>query len=197
MDIKKEVIKKFGKSVLDKSSLTSDYEALNELIKIGYKEGNIVEIGTRKGLSAALLAQYTTGKIYTFDPNPDPISQKIWKHLGISKKIVQMHVDFEKTANVKDLDFTFAYIDGDHSFEMVCKDFLAVKHCNNVMFHDYSERAIGIFSLINALGGIEIQFDNPLKMQYKLLAETWCEMHNIENGNVLSKRRVALWQKKD
>lgn len=98
---------------------------------------NLLEIGTHEGLSSAFLSQFCQ-KITTIDINDYPMKYKTWYDLGVKNKIDFIHVltDGEKRNLLKDLDFDFAFVDGDHHAGVLL-DWELVKHCGRVLFHDY------------------------------------------------------------
>ena len=144
---------------------------------IGYKGGNIVEIGTHLGLSAAFLAQYAP-KVYTFDVMFDQLEEKfkesvkkynleeIWKYLNVENKIERRFVSLGEVADVSDLNFSFAFIDGDHKYESVKKDFNAVKHCGAVMFHDYNNKC-GVNKFVDSIDIGKVIKKPPLALWIK------------------------------
>lgn len=99
---------------------------------------NAVEIGTKYGLSALLIAHYAY-HLTTIDIIPRTEPMRIWDLYGLSPKITYAVVDDnkEKAEYVKGLDFDFAFIDGDHSYEGIKLDFKLVRKCGRVLFHDY------------------------------------------------------------
>lgn len=97
----------------------------------------VLEIGTANGVSA-LLASYECQEVITIDIIPFPIAEVLWHIFRKRDKIHSFIVNKpEKIELIKNLDFDFAFIDGDHSFEGVKTDFEAVSKCGKVLFHDY------------------------------------------------------------
>lgn len=111
----------------------------------GYR--TILEIGTFKGLSAALLAQHCE-KVITIDLAAGQLEtagvrfdrHEFWASLGISNIDLYLVADnAEKERLIASLEFDFAFVDGAHD-ETVADDFRMVRKCGNVLFHDYSDR---------------------------------------------------------
>ena len=96
-----------------------------------------VEIGTWRGVSSTLIAHYAD-MVTTIDINFYFDSLNIWNYFGVFNKITCCIMPNKaKLLKLKDLDFDFAFIDGNHDFEYVKEDFGAVKKCGRVLFHDY------------------------------------------------------------
>lgn len=94
-------------------------------------------IGTNRGVSTAFVAIHCE-KVYTIDVIGSDIRPKIWKTLGVEKKIEDFVVPDNKAkyALIKRLSFDFAFADGDHANDAE-SDFEAVKKCGNVLVHEY------------------------------------------------------------
>lgn len=127
----------------------------NILEKNKYK--TIVEIGTFRGLTAAWMS-YFVEKVITIDlKNSEllkrsklnsndlhPTPEEIINLLNIKNvDIITVKNDEEKIDFLKDKNFDFAYIDGDH-FDGFIIDFDITKKCKNVLFHDYAKTKDGI-----------------------------------------------------
>jgi len=108
---------------------------------------NIIEIGTNNGFSAAILTNWTKGHVFTFD-----ISHRncdyIWDLLNVRNKIscfigsreeLEWEINYMLT-NWKDAQlnivFDLAFVDGNHEYEWVKRDFELVKFTGKVLFHD-------------------------------------------------------------
>lgn len=103
-----------------------------------------VEIGTNLGVSAiamglALKENSVNGKIYTFEIARKYVetAKSQVKKMGLEDYINcnQGTSDNVKNLNVKHFDF--AFVDGNHTFDWVSKDFKNLKNiCNYILFHD-------------------------------------------------------------
>jgi len=107
-----------------------------------------VEIGTYWGVSAAWIAQFAE-KVITIDVRPQEERFKIWGYLGIDNiESVIVKNDEEKKAFLKDLEFDFAFIDGDHG-PGVMLDLELCRKCGRILFHDvdrgfsWPDKAVG------------------------------------------------------
>jgi len=125
----------------------------------------LVEIGTHEGLSTVHLADFCK-KVVTFDRRDYLMKYKLWYDYNKQKNI-EFHLiknDDEKRELLKDLDFDFAFIDGDHQAGVIM-DFELVKKCGRVLFHDYNndnpriaELYHHIIDLVDSLPKDEVEF---------------------------------------
>jgi hypothetical protein len=132
-----------------------------------------IEIGTWRGVSTALLAYYAE-TVTTIDVRFYIDALRTWRFAGVHGKIAYMVIDDEKKEEiVGDIDFDFAFIDGDHSYEGVKKDFDLVKKCGRVLFHDYGSESeedwqacvySGPTKLVNSLPKDEVTICEPFAL---------------------------------
>jgi len=152
--IRQKLIDKFGSDILQHSSIRTaegeksfrkilDYAVNSLLIMDGEKFNHCVEIGTYKGVSAAVLSEYCKF-VYTFDNKSHPIRDNVWNYLDI-KNI------FSIVGTLYAGDFDIAYIDGNHSYESVSADIKAVEHCGKIIFHDYAEYFPSVMRAVDEL----------------------------------------------
>jgi len=128
----------------------------------------VVEIGTYKGISSAYMAQFAK-KVFTFDIRDYKEKYKLWQELGIENKIFYYTIkgkneNFEgkfqsskNKVNIEDvinsIRFDFAFIDGEHTYEDVKRDFELVKHCGKVLFHDVAKKSFtGVRKFVDEIG---------------------------------------------
>jgi hypothetical protein len=138
---------------------------------------HVVEIGTWRGVSAAVLAHYVN-KVTTVDIRYYDEAPRVWLWAGVQEKIEYVVVDDDrvKEAIISDLDFDFAFIDGEHSYDAVALDFELVKRCGRVLFHDYCPTCPGIVEFVNVLPS---RSDYPWKAE---ISEPFAYAY-WENGN--------------
>ena len=110
----------------------------------GKQYNTILEIGTYKGVSAAIMSQFCK-RVITIDLTHGGLEQHgildwdrnaFWKSLDIHN--IELHTitnDREKANLIRNLEFDFAFVDGCHD-ERVKDDFKAVRKCGRVLFHD-------------------------------------------------------------
>ncbi len=105
----------------------------------------IVEVGTNFGVSSIAMAlamiesDAPTGHIYTFDiVSYKKIVNKQFEKIGVQDIIT--YFPFKTSDDVKDLNLKhidMCFIDGDHTYEGVERDYENLKHlCDYMVFHD-------------------------------------------------------------
>lgn len=113
---------------------------IKTLDSLNFRPKTIVEIGTYKGESAAILARYCD-KVITIDVDESNRDDQIglWVQEGVVRKIqrVVMYSSIYRRRWLEKTDFDFAFIDGSHLWENVERDFEDTKKCGCVLFHDY------------------------------------------------------------
>lgn len=154
------LVKEFGKRILRGSAVGWKNGIIYEKIFRNYLEGkeikHAVEIGTWRGVSTAILSHYAD-KVSTVDIKYYDMAPHVWIWAGIMSKI-KYHIvggNEEKQKLLESLDFDFAFIDGEHSYEAVKLDFNCVKKCGRVLFHDYASNCPGVVKFIDELEGVE------------------------------------------
>lgn len=153
-DLFVELVKKFFNRI-DMKAL-SIRERIN-CDKIDYflkreKPNTILEIGTNSGASSVYFAKYAE-KIVTIDIQDYKVKDEIWDHFNVLEKIEFKKIEnnTEKKKYVEALEFDFAFIDGDHSYEGVKFDFEITKKCGKILFHDY-----GYWEILDPNGAKEL-----------------------------------------
>lgn len=146
--LKEKIIDLYGARALNKSAIgLRDGAEILEYFMTKKPIKNALEIGTYKGMSAALMANHCD-KLYTIDLRYGRLErhseqfkrQELWESLGLTNiELILVNDNHEKAAIIKELEFDFAFVDGAHD-ETVADDFEMVKKCGNVLFHDYSYR---------------------------------------------------------
>ncbi len=119
-----------------------DYIFIYGLITL-LKPKTIIEIGTNTGVSSIVMASALKennikGKIFTYDISNNclTIAKKQIKNAGLENYINPLF-GTSNCAKKLDLKFDFAFIDGDHSYEGVKRDFENLKNkCEYILFHD-------------------------------------------------------------
>lgn len=173
--LKEKIIELYGEGALNKSAIGLRDGANILTHFITQKPVNVaLEIGTYKGMSAALMAQYCT-KLYTIDLKHGRLErhaevfkrQELWDSLGLTNiELILVKDNIEKAGIIKELEFDFAFVDGAHD-ETVADDFDMVSKCGNVLFHDYSYREgkdNHVYNFVNTLEVGEIEVNDIFAM---------------------------------
>ena len=163
----------YGYNHIHRSAISSEeQEAMIRNFLRGKKIGTIVETGTYNGTTTALLAYYAD-KVITIDKKNYVDKFPFWIDYGVHDKIQSYIIehDQDKADFLSEIDFDFAFLDGDHSENGVRNDFECVKKCGRVLFHDYYEqgsrhdkgsaRAQGICKVVDELPTGEIAIGRP------------------------------------
>jgi len=112
-----------------------------------------LEIGTKRGMSAMVLAHFAE-VVITIDIVRDPLLDAVLAtfNTGLQGHIAPVIVrnDHDKRLLVRRLDFDMAFVDGEHTYAGCELDFLITKKCGRVLFHDYpcsspEHRGVGMF----------------------------------------------------
>lgn len=115
-----------------------------------FKGTRCVEIGTRKGLTAIVLASHFD-EVVTIDIKPDPQRHEIAEYAGVKNiRFIDIKDNAEKARIIRKLDFDGAYVDGDHARDTYT-DFDLVKRCGRVLFHEYWETQEPVWNLVHRL----------------------------------------------
>lgn len=123
----------------------------------GRRWNTILEIGTLRGLSAAVLACFAE-KVFTIDVENTPGRSDVFGALtrDIRNRICSIIVpdNDAKVLLVRALSFDFAYIDAGHTEGQVAIDFSLTQKCGEMLFHDYpasGSGANGVSLVLDAL----------------------------------------------
>jgi hypothetical protein len=112
----------------------------------GRRWGTILEIGTLRGLSSAVLACFAE-TVFTIDVEENADRPKIYAALDrdIRNRICSIVVpdNDAKVLLVRALPFDFAFIDAGHTEGQVAIDFSLTRKCGEMLFHDYPASGSG------------------------------------------------------
>lgn len=137
----------------------------NEKVLKEFFAGKLVkyclEVGTYLGVMSLILSRYCQ-KVSTVDILPRTDALALWDRYGADVTYNVSNDQSEIDKYVKALDFDFAYVDADHTYESVKHDFSLVKKCGRVLFHDYyTKHHPGIKKFIDELPEEELTFFDP------------------------------------
>ncbi len=151
-----KILDHFGKRAFARSSACMEFEAFLKRIGAGGK--TCLEIGTYHGITAVLLSQYFE-RVVCVSVDNDPASllkHQIVEFLGIENiRFFDVANNEEKAVIINQLDFDFAYMDGDHTHDTE-SDFLLVERCGRVLLHEAWAIQAPVFNLANSLPKDEI-----------------------------------------
>ena len=137
-----------------------------------------LEIGTHEGLATTFLTQFCK-HIDTIDIRDYLFKYKLW-YLYDVKNMIDAHIcpnDDAKRKKISELEFDFAFIDGDHQ-KGVLLDWELVNHCGRVLFHDYK---------------VGEQYPEKYKETYKHIINL---VNSLPNDEVMINAPFAYWEKK-
>ena len=122
----------------------------------------VVEIGTRHGIMAAVLARFAE-RVITLDVDASPLVRDVLACAGV-RNVVPVVVDGNaaKGLLLDSLRFDLAFVDGDHRYEGVAFDFAHVRHGGRVLLHDYGDpRYEGVTRFVDELVDGVVERDAP------------------------------------
>jgi len=130
----------------------------------------VIEIGTYKGLSTAVLASIAE-KVYTFDIVHQSCARDIWVALNVNRKIRYVIIQdiYEIGACLEDIKFDFAFMDARHH------DYVFVRRLFNMLSEAGIKRIL--------VDGAEERFPTTLRL---------VEEENMKRLN----QNQAYWEKK-
>jgi len=143
-----EVFKRFGIEAFRRSSVLEGFEAF--IRARNFRGDTCLEIGTLRGLTALVLAQYFQ-RVITVDIIDDPLKWAIARHLDV-QNIVMINVadNAEKARVISEVRFDAAFIDGNHVKDTEL-DFSLVRKCGRVVFHEYWDAQPTVVRKVNEL----------------------------------------------
>ena len=124
--------------------------------------GTIVEIGTRHGAMAALLARLAD-RVVTLDLHESPLVADVLACAGAANVVpLRVPSDAAKALLLDSLAFDAAFLDGDHTVEGVALDFAHTRRCGRVLFHDYADPGFhGVTEFVDSLDEGMVVLDPP------------------------------------
>lgn len=126
---------------------------------------NVIEIGTYKGVSAAVFASVIEGNVYTINISQEEIdlSKKLWEDLGIKNIIQYKGSSLDVLPNiVKSVDdVNFVYVDGNHDVPYPSKEFEIISNSkiknNNCLVYFDDGPLLGVMEAIEKFDLIKLK----------------------------------------
>jgi hypothetical protein len=158
-----KVLKKFGPRAFARSSACMEFASFLDRIRAGSKlfrspARRCLEIGTYHGITAVVLSQYFDEVIcISVDDDPSKLLKyDIVEHLGIDNIVFHdVARNRDKRKLIADLEFDFAFSDGDHTNDTEY-DFALVERCGRVLFHEFWPLQPAVWNLVNRLPRNEV-----------------------------------------
>jgi SAM-dependent methyltransferase len=146
----------FGPKIFGRSVIPLCYsEEIFDTVLFGKKFDTILDIGTGNGIPAAYMAQYCR-QVITIDIVDNPIRNDVLKLFGAnSVYFIKVKTEGSKEDIIKDILFDFCYMDGAHS-TYTYSDWMMVRKCGHVLFHEYYDGQKPVFDLVNSLPSDEV-----------------------------------------
>ena len=148
----RNVFEKFGVGVLRRASILDGPNGLDGFLrKNNFSGKRCIEIGTAKGLTAIVLAQYFD-EVVSIDIETDADKFLVADFCGFSNKIKFIDVtgNTAKKELISMLDFDAAYSDGNHAQDAEF-DFNILRKCGRIVFHEYWPLQPPVWTLVNNL----------------------------------------------
>jgi hypothetical protein len=147
------IVERFGFDFLRRSSAAFGFEhAFNECYNAKIK--TVLEIGTFNGITSGIMA-LKCDKVITIDIPIEGKDNKfkLWDYLEVTDKIdfYEVNSEVEKENLIKKLNFDFCFMDGDHC-HYTYSDFMMVRKCGRVLFHEYGVDSYPVTKLVNSFG---------------------------------------------
>lgn len=115
------------------------------------------EIGTWNGLTAAVLSKHFE-RVVSVDIAHNEMKNEILSHLGV-KNVTCLDIsdNKEKAQVANNLEFDFAYLDGDHANDTE-SDWALTKRCGRVLFHEVWPFQAPVFDLVQSMPPDEVTY---------------------------------------
>lgn len=126
------------------------------------KDLNILEVGTCRGVSSAILA--TRGRVLTLDMETRHGVGDALRALDVGDRVVRLCGPQSLVRPMVRGPFDMCFIDATHNYENVMRDFaFAILHTSRILFHDYCGDHPGVIAAVDEIhrkqGGELMLFD--------------------------------------
>lgn len=144
----RKVFEQFGVSAFRRSCVLKGLRAFLTSQAVNGK--CCFEVGTWNGLTAAVLSPFFD-EVVTVDIAHNGLKHEVLSFLGIKNvRCVDINNNTEKAAVAKNIDFDFAFLDGNHADD-TATDFALVKRCGRVLFDEAWPFQEPVWKLVNSL----------------------------------------------
>jgi hypothetical protein len=144
---------RFGAEVLRRSSV---FHGLERMLRERKITGDCCfEVGTWNGITAVILSKFFK-RVVSVDIIHTETKAKVLRHLGINNvQFIDIDSNDEKRGLAEQLDFDFAYLDGNHT-EDTATDWEITKKCGRVLFHEAWPWQESVWELVHQLPREEV-----------------------------------------
>lgn len=190
--IKEKLIEKFGGDVNHMSCvyLRDGEKRLRELL---FKCDTIIEIGTYRGVSSAVLSEYAK-RVFSFDVVEQSLRQTFMNYLNIDNVVFDIvknrEDEIKKVSEVfENNKVDLCFIDGEHFDGELEKDFEMCKQCKTIIIHDYTKTFPEVYHFVNALDGYKKEINDTFVKLTRLKENTTIEENNDKPKTKIRRRR--------
>ena len=147
---------RLGGEVFRRSSVLYGLDEFLTRCKV--KGRTAIEIGTRHGLTAVVLARHFD-RVVTMDIEPSTFKQEVFHAADVSHKITAWVIDSNqiKESLIGSLHFDFAFLDGNHAADTRL-DWDLTNHCGRVLFQEAWEWQKPVWDLVRSLPQDEVTY---------------------------------------
>lgn len=148
-------LQKFGGGIFRRSSVFHGLARFLEANKVRGK--TCFEIGSWNGLTAAVLSRHFR-RVVSVDIAHNAIKHEVMRELGVTNvKFIDIANNGHKAEIASQLDFDFAYLDGDHAHDTP-DDFRMTEKAGRVLFHEAWAHQDPVFRLVQGLDQREVVY---------------------------------------
>lgn len=146
---------RFGGEVFRRSSVFHELKRFLEQCDVRGK--TCLEIGTWNGITAVILSRLFE-RVVSMDIFHNPVRYEILDHLGIKNvHFVNLKDNQDKARVVSDLEFDFAYLDGNHAADTEL-DWKLTNRCGRVLFQECLPMQPPVHNLVRSLPPQEVVY---------------------------------------
>lgn len=149
------IYQRFGGEVFRRSSVF--HELKRFLLECNVKGDTCLEVGTWNGITAVVLSRFFR-RVVSMDIFHNPVRHEILAHLGIDNvEFVDLADNDHKQQVVQELQFDFAYLDGNHANDTAL-DWMLTRRCGQVLFQECLPMQPPVYNLVRSLPPHEVVY---------------------------------------